>query len=161
MLIDEGWKHSIMVPGMTRVGFASSGRRRLLQALSAIAVGITAVSYASDALARRESAVQPYQTSQSVVPLSSLPVQAQDVHRRILNGGPFSYDKDGIVFGNRERSLPHRARGFYREYTVRTPGASGRGPRRIVCGGKEVQRPETCFYTEDHYNSFYRIDPQQ
>ncbi len=96
-----------------------------------------------------------------VIALSELPVQAQDVHRRIHEGGPFRYSKDGSVFGNRERLLPRRPRGFYREYTVPTPGERDRGARRIVCGGKEVQQPETCFYTRDHYASFKQIDPRR
>ena len=94
------------------------------------------------------------------VALSTLPRQAQDVHQRILAGGPFRYEKDGVVFGNRERLLPRRPRGFYREYTVPTPGERDRGARRIVCGGKEVRQPETCFYTRDHYASFQTIDPR-
>jgi ribonuclease T1 len=61
------------------------------------------------------------------------------------------------VFGNRERQLPAQARGFYREYTVKTPGASNRGARRIVCGGKMPTAPEACYYTADHYASFRRI----
>jgi len=96
-----------------------------------------------------------------VIALSELPVQAQDVHRRIHEGGPFRYGKDGSVFGNRERQLPRRPRGFYREYTVPTPGERDRGARRIVCGGKEVRQPETCFYTRDHYASFQQIDPRR
>ena len=96
-----------------------------------------------------------------VIALSELPAQAQDVHRRIHEGGPFRYSKDGSVFGNRERLLPRRPRGFYREYTVPTPGERDRGARRIVCGGKEVRQPETCFYTRDHYASFQQIDPRR
>lgn len=95
------------------------------------------------------------------LPLSSLPVQAQDTHRRIQAGGPFRYDKDGVVFGNRERILPRQPRGFYREYTVPTPGERDRGARRIVCGGKDVRQPETCYYTADHYSSFSLIDPHR
>jgi ribonuclease T1 len=96
----------------------------------------------------------------SSIGLSQLPSQAQDVHRRILAGGPFRYAKDGIVFGNRERALPRKPRGFYHEYTVPTPGSRDRGARRIVCGGEVMQIPETCFYTEDHYYSFKPIDPR-
>lgn len=107
-----------------------------------------------------EAETQVAQRSQ-VIALSELPVQAQDVHRRIHEGGPFRYSKDGSVFGNRERLLPRRPRGFYREYTVPTPGEHDRGARRIVCGGKEVQQPETCFYTRDHYASFKQIDPRR
>jgi ribonuclease T1 len=91
------------------------------------------------------------------VAMATLPAEAQATHRRILNGGPFPYEKDGSVFGNRERLLPPRARGHYREYTVETPGARNRGARRIVCGGSPPNRPETCYFTGDHYASFSRI----
>lgn len=93
------------------------------------------------------------------VALATLPREAQTTHRLILNGGPFPYDKDGTVFFNRERLLPLHPRGHYREYTVKTPGARNRGARRIVCGGQPPTRPEACFYTADHYNSFSRIVP--
>ena len=79
------------------------------------------------------------------------------MQRLIRTGGPFPYFKDGTVFGNRERVLPRRERGFYREYTVRTPGARDRGARRIICGGRQPTEPESCFYTADHYASFQRI----
>lgn len=90
------------------------------------------------------------------VALAELPVEAQDVYARIRSGGPFRYDRDGVVFGNRERLLPQEPRGHYREYTVKTPGAKNRGARRIVCGGPPM-RPEACYYTDDHYRSFKRI----
>lgn len=99
--------------------------------------------------------------AESAVALSALPRQAQDTHSRILAGGPFRFDKDGTVFGNRERLLPRQKRGYYREYTVTTPGVRHRGARRIVCGGPVVQSPETCFYTQDHYQSFQKIDPRR
>jgi ribonuclease T1 len=96
---------------------------------------------------------------QRTVPLSSLPAEAQAVHRQIHSGGPFAYSKDGMVFGNRERLLPREPRGYYREYTVSTPGSRDRGARRIVCGGREPKAPSACYYTADHYNSFNRITP--
>lgn len=77
----------------------------------------------------------------------------------IQQGGPFQHDKDGTVFGNRERLLPPHPRGYYREYTVRTPGVGHRGARRIVCGGQQARAPDACYYTEDHYASFRRILP--
>ena len=92
-----------------------------------------------------------------VVALSSLPKEAQQTQRLIRSGGPFPYAKDGSVFGNRERLLPRRERGFYREYTVPTPGARNRGARRIICGGHRPTDPEACFYTADHYASFRQI----
>jgi ribonuclease T1 len=91
------------------------------------------------------------------VALQSLPVEAQRTAQLIRSGGPFPYGKDGSVFGNRERQLPTRPRGQYREYTVRTPGSGDRGAQRIVCGGLPPETPDVCFYTGDHYNSFQRI----
>jgi ribonuclease T1 len=93
------------------------------------------------------------------VALASLPTEAQSAHRLILIGGPFPYVKDGIVFGNRERRLPPKPRGLYREYTVKTPGARDRGARRIVCATQPPRPPEACYYTDDHYASFRRIQP--
>lgn len=91
------------------------------------------------------------------VALMALPAEAQQTQRLIYTGGPFPYSKDGTVFGNRERMLPRRERGYYREYTVRTPGSRDRGARRIVCGGRPPTQPEACYYTADHYASFQRI----
>ena len=91
------------------------------------------------------------------VALAELPKEAQTTQRLIRAGGPFPYPKDGIVFGNRERLLPAEPRGFYREYTVKTPGTRSRGARRIVCGGREPVRPVACYYTGDHYQSFRLI----
>jgi ribonuclease T1 len=96
----------------------------------------------------------PEAPDQSVVALAALPPEGQTTYRLIHQGGPFPYEKDGSVFGNRERQLPRQARGYYREYTVKTPGAKNRGARRIVCGGEVPVRPEACYYTADHYASF-------
>ncbi|EWS64446.1 ribonuclease N [Hydrogenophaga aromaticivorans] len=91
------------------------------------------------------------------VAYSGLPVQGQEVMSQIRQGGPFRYEKDGTVFGNRERLLPGQKRGYYREYTVPTPGLNHRGARRIVCGGLKPRAPDGCYYTEDHYSSFRLI----
>ena len=88
---------------------------------------------------------------------AELPAQAQTMMTLIEQGGPFKYDKDGTVFGNREKILPARQRGYYREYTVKTPGERSRGARRIVCGGQQPRAPDACFYTDDHYGSFRQI----
>lgn len=86
------------------------------------------------------------------VPVRDLPPEARAMLLLIRAGGPFPYARDGAVFGNREGQLPGRARGYYREYTVRTPGARDRGARRIVAG-----RNGELYYTDDHYRSFRRI----
>ena len=93
------------------------------------------------------------------VALLVLPPEAQQTQRLIHAGGPFPSSRDGVVFGNYERLLPQRERGFYREYTVPTLGAHNRGARRIVCGGKRPEQPDACFYTADHYASFHVIAP--
>jgi ribonuclease T1 len=117
--------------------------------LAVFVMGFSAVSARSE--------VDSVQVS-SAVRLSQLPAEAQVTHRLILTGGPFPYRKDGTVFMNRERALPSNPRGYYREYTVPTPGARDRGARRIVCGG-QMRAPAACFYTGDHYASFDRIVP--
>jgi len=86
------------------------------------------------------------------VSLAELPREAAQTLALIRRGGPFPYRRDGSVFGNRERLLPLRPQGYYREYTVPTPGAQDRGARRIVAG-----RGEEHYYTDDHYRSFRRI----
>jgi ribonuclease T1 len=85
-----------------------------------------------------------------------LPPEAKHTLRLIQQGGPFPYDKDGSVFGNYERLLPKRARGYYHEYTVKTPYARNRGARRIIAGGDRPPYYEF-YYTDDHYASFKRI----
>jgi ribonuclease T1 len=88
----------------------------------------------------------------------ALPAEARATLARIRAGGPFPYERDGVVFGNRERLLPAEARGYYLEYTVPTPGVRGRGARRIVCGG-HVAADSECYYSDDHYRSFRKIEP--
>jgi guanyl-specific ribonuclease Sa len=80
-----------------------------------------------------------------------LPPEARATVALIQRGGPFPHRQDGSVFGNRERRLPAQARGYYREYTVDTPGLSHRGARRIVTGGNP---PQVWYYSDDHYDSF-------
>jgi ribonuclease T1 len=84
--------------------------------------------------------------------LAGLPAEARQTLELIKRGGPFPYPRDGIVFQNREGRLPIQARGYYREYTVATPGRRDRGARRIVAG-----RPGEYYYSQDHYRSFWRI----
>lgn len=84
-----------------------------------------------------------------------LPPEAIATLELIERGGPFPYDRDGTTFQNRERLLPERPRGYYREYTVATPGSRDRGARRIVTGGNP---PEVFYYTDDHYRSFRSVE---
>lgn len=92
-------------------------------------------------------------TGLATVAASALPAEARRTLQLIDQGGPFPYERDGAVFGNVERLLPRQERGWYREYTVRTPGERDRGARRIVAG-----RDGTCYYTADHYESFAIVD---
>jgi ribonuclease T1 len=86
------------------------------------------------------------------VSVKQLPGEARQTLALIKAGGPFPYSQDGKTFQNREKRLPMKERGYYREYTVKTPGARDRGARRIVAG-----RGGEYYYTDDHYGSFRRI----
>lgn len=108
------------------------------------------------------SACQAKQTVDSVSGLpwiskSSLPKEGKKVLKLIAKGGPFPYKKDGTRFGNYERILPKKAKNYYREYTVRTPGLRHRGARRLVCGGTDKKSIRECYYTADHYKTFKRV----
>ena len=118
-----------------------------MRSLNTIAVlALLAALLASPALARNDNAPA------NEIAVAALPREAQQTLQSIKRGGPFGYERDGVVFGNYERRLPPRQRGYYREYTVPTPGVRNRGARRIVAGaGAEY------YYTDDHYRSFRRI----
>ncbi|WP_442957807.1 ribonuclease domain-containing protein [Polaromonas sp.] len=121
-------------------------------ALLAISAGLTGLN-PSLVQAKGPAAAAQLDTIAS----TQLPAQGRDMLTLIYQGGPFRYDKDGTVFGNRERILPANNRGYYREYTVKTPGERSRGARRIVCGGLKPAAPDACYYTDDHYASFRKI----
>ena len=91
--------------------------------------------------------------SSASVAASSLPAEARQTLALIARGGPFPYDRDGVVFENREGLLPDHDSGYYHEYTVPTPGSPDRGARRIISGSAGE-----LYYTDDHYRSFERID---
>jgi ribonuclease T1 len=120
---------------MTRMWF----RRFLLPLLAGAALSAVA------------PAREPAPPALPEIPVAQLPAEARETLALVQRGGPFPYKKDGSTFGNFEKRLPIRARGYYREYTVPTPGARDRGARRIVAGGGEY------YYTDDHYRSFRRI----
>jgi len=119
-------------------------------AIARVALLLCAVALVAPAVARTSP------EALAEVALADLPKEAREVHALILKGGPFRYDRDGVAFGNRERQLPDKPRGYYHEYTVHTPGVSSRGARRIVCGGP-ARAPDVCYYSDDHYQSFKRI----
>jgi ribonuclease T1 len=112
--------------------------------------------FAPEALARDYSAPAAAEGQVGTVALAQLPREAVNTLNLIAAGGPYPYQKDGIVFGNYERVLPAHRRGYYHEYTVPTAHARNRGARRIVCGGP-LQRTDNCYYSDDHYTSFNRI----
>jgi len=121
--------------------------KAVTRAIAAILLGLLFAAPA--ALARSET---PAEAALAEIAAAELPGEARQTISLIRKGGPFHFLRDGVVFGNFEKRLPARARGYYREYTVRTPGARDRGARRIVAGkGGEL------YYTDDHYNSFRRI----
>ncbi len=94
------------------------------------------------------------QFSLADVSVKALPPEARETLQLIEKGGPYAFDRDGIVFGNFEKRLPIKERGYYHEFTVRTPGVKHRGERRIVTGkGGEK------YYSDDHYKTFKRIVP--
>ena len=117
-----------------------------------MAGGLAGGGVSTGALARQAQQEQVGGT----VALAQLPPEAVKTLNLIAAGGPYPYEKDGVVFGNRERLLPPHRRGYYHEYTVPTPGARDRGARRIVCGGP-LRRTTNCYYSDDHYASFNRI----
>ena len=121
----------------------------------AVSLGITSLATMTPDTATAKGPAS-FQSNQSVL-VVELPPQGQSMVSLIYQGGPFRYEKDGTVFGNRERLLPNKDRGYYREYTVKTPGERTRGARRIVCGGLKPAAPDACFYTDDHYASFRKI----
>ncbi len=135
------------VLSMARIDFSKFVLTSLLLAVALTGPNLVQAKGPNDAFEKH---------SATTISLSALPRQGQETWELIRRGGPFPYGKDGSVFGNRERLLPAKQRGYYREYTVRTPGSRDRGARRIVCGG-QPRVPDACYYTSDHYASFRRI----
>jgi len=137
-----------------------SPRRRISAALIGLLVLVAGGAVGRHALAAAPVGDRaPAVTSTAGLPvrtLSQLPPQVAQVWQLIQHGGPFRYRQDGAVFGNRGGRLPLRPSGFYREYTVPTPGEHDRGPRRLVTGGTAE-----LYYTGNHYASFVAVDPRR
>jgi ribonuclease T1 len=117
-----------------------------------VAIGMAAIVFGVAGPATAQKNPPPAPQPIGVVAAAELPKEARDTLKLIRKGGPFPYAKDGVTFGNREAFLPKQKRGYYREYTVKTPGERTRGARRIIKGmGGEF------YYSDDHYNTFKRI----
>lgn len=145
------------------MGSAVSRGRYAFAALCAL-IGIVALwalvgPHSTDSTTSRTPAsVTATVDGEATCPLSALPPEAADTVRLIHSNGPFPFPRnDGVVFGNREGHLPDQARGYYREYTVITPGAQNRSTRRIITGGAPATHPREYFYTDDHYDSFCQV----
>jgi ribonuclease T1 len=128
-----------------------------LTALGAIATLVASIPAYSEteqqaAGAQKRVRSDSFRQKAGEVSLETLPAEARATVARIKQGGPFPYRKDGTTFGNREHRLQARARGYYKEYTVPTPGSHDRGARRIIAGGAGEM-----YYTDDHYNTFRLI----
>lgn len=102
--------------------------------------------------AQAHQPVQGTHDDLEIISVANLPVEARETLRAIKQGGPFAYPRDGVVFKNYERMLPKHPHGYYREYTVKTPGAHNRGMRRIISG-----KLNEYYYSDDHYKTFKRI----
>lgn len=148
-VVRNGWKAIEVAPLLKR------SIRSVASLVAAVSFGMVTVATMAPnaALAKGPANFQNIDS----VSVAALPPQGQSMVSLIYQGGPFRYDKDGTVFGNRERILPNKDRGYYREYTVKTPGERTRGARRIVCGGVKPTTPDACYYTDDHYASFRKI----
>ncbi|MGH3516677.1 MAG: ribonuclease domain-containing protein [Haloechinothrix sp.] len=131
-------------------------RRRITAALIGLIVLVVGGWLVRDVVADGGGPVPGAESGLEAVGLSTLPAAADRTWDLIEAGGPFPYRKDGSVFGNREGLLPDQASGYYRVYTVPTPGSSDRGARRLVTGAEDE-----LYYTSDHYASFVVVDPEK
>ena len=132
--------------------------KKIINIIKYLAVIVGMLAMPGPAAAQRDTAPgaaqERVQLSLADVSVKALPPEARETLRLIEKGGPYAFDRDGIVFGNFEKRLPIKERGYYHEFTVRTPGVKHRGERRIVTGkGGEK------YYSDDHYKTFKRIVP--
>ena len=142
-------------PGMTATVTPTAiapTRRALPTATSVPPTAVNRPTPTATSPPRAQSAAPVPNDGLPTIAFAALPAEAQQTIALIDRGGPFPYDRDGITFGNREGLLPSQSNGYYREYTVVTPGSADRGARRII-GGRDGQ----LYYTDDHYVSFRRV----
>jgi ribonuclease T1 len=104
------------------------------------------------AQAHAHHAAQNAHAGLAIISVAQLPAEGRDTLRAVKQGGPFAYPRDGVVFGNFEQALPKHPRGYYHEYTVKTPRTHSRGARRIISGATGEY-----YYTANHYQTFKRI----
>jgi ribonuclease T1 len=119
--------------------------------IAMLVITLAASLFGCAADTKASSGVDP-ESGLKIVAVADLPQEAQNTLKLIDQGGPYPYSRDGVVFGNLEKILPKHDRGYYHEYTVKTPGEKDRGARRIVTGNAHER-----YYTDDHYKSFRRI----
>ncbi|MET0133985.1 MAG: ribonuclease domain-containing protein [Kibdelosporangium sp.] len=129
-------------------------RRRITVALIGLVVLVVVGWFARDAVTTNAAELPGSQSGLPVRSLSVLPPETASTWRLVERGGPFSSNRDGVVFENREKRLPAKPGSYYHEYTVPTPGSADRGARRLVVG-----QSRELYYTEDHYDSFVVVDP--
>jgi len=129
-------------------------RRRIVKtAVLSVIILMIGPFFLQPNLSSAKSGIQIGKAQSSTIKAADLPAEARHTLKLIKQGRPFPFPKDGVIFGNREGHLPAKPRGYYREYTVKTPGERSRGARRIVSGsGGEF------YYTDDHYNTFRVIE---
>jgi ribonuclease T1 len=122
--------------------------------LCGVLLGLGSLLGPTPASAQRAEAPQRIQAALADVAVKDLPPEARETLKLIEKGGSYPFERDGIVFGNFEKRLPIKERGYYNEFTVKTPGVKHRGARRVVTGkGGEK------YYSDDHYKTFKRIVP--
>ena len=129
--------------------------KKIFNIIKYLSIFLVTFSILGPAAAQRDNAPSPrVQFSLAQISVNALPKEAHDTLAQIEKGGPYAFERDGIVFGNFEKRLPIKERGYYNEFTVKTPGVKHRGARRIITGkGGEK------YYSDDHYKTFKRIVP--
>ena len=119
--------------------------------IAMLVITLAASLFGCSAAKQGSNATDP-ESGLTIVAVADLPQEAQNTLKLIDQGGPYPYPKDGVVFSNFEKILPKHDKGYYHEFTVKTPGENDRGARRIVTGNAGER-----YYTDDHYESFRRI----